>query len=120
MEARPWAPFYSLQDRFSLEYSEDPVDAPSLVVQLAHSVLKRLQEEGSLDSSEEPSGWAKELRVLAAGAAGKPSPIATSESPSPSPTPSPRRRRRTSSSKELEAANGLYEDIKGHPREDED
>lgn len=111
MEARPWEHSYSLPDKFSLEYSEDPVDAPSLVVQLAHSVLRRLQEEGSRVSSDEPSVSETELTDLVAAAGGKPLPIATSESPSPSPTPSPRRPRRTSSSNEsgpARAPNGRF------------
>ena len=111
MEGRPWEHSYSLPDRFSLEYSADPVDAPSLVVQLAHSVLKRLQEEGSLASSEERSDSETMLADLVVAAGGRPLPIATSESPSPSPTPSPRRPRKTSSSNEsgpARAANGRF------------
>lgn len=117
MEARPWEHFYSLPDKFSLEYSEDPVDAPSLVVQLAHSVLKRLQEEDSQASSE-PADYleATTLQDLVVAAGGKPSPIATSESPSPSPTPSPRKPRKTSSSNESgprRAPNGRFSPNEG-------
>ena len=110
MEVRPWEHSYSLPDRFSLEYSEDPVDAPSLVVQLAHSVLRRLQEEASQASSApEDSSEETMLQDLVVAAGGKPLPIATSESPSPSPTPSPRRPRKTSSSNEY----GPHRDTNG-------
>lgn len=121
MEARPWQPFSYLLDRFSPESSADPVDAPWLVVQLAQSVLKRLQEEASPGSSADSSAEMEDLRDLVAAAGGKLLPTATSESPSPLPTPSARKQLKTSSSNGSEAADDeLYIDIKGHTREDED
>lgn len=118
MEARPWELCYSLPDKFSLEYSADPVDAPSLVVQLAHSVLRLSLVEDSLASSVGPSVLEEKISHLAAGGAGRPLPTATSELPSPSPTPSPRRRRRTSSSSEsaqARANNGRFSADEGEP-----
>jgi len=108
MEVRPWQHFYSSPEQSLSESSEVLDGVPSLVVQLAHSALRLLQEEASQDSSE-VSSEAVELTDLVVAAGGKPLPIATSESPSPSPTPSPRRPQRTSSF----SASGPHRDTTG-------
>lgn len=110
MEVRPWQHFYSSPEQSLSESSEVLDGVPSLVVQLAHSALRLLQEEASQASSAE-SLEGVELTDLVVAAGGKPLPIATSESPSPSQTPSPRRPRRTSFSSEsgqARAASGRF------------
>ena len=109
MEGRPWQHFYSSPEQSLSESSEVLDGVPSLVAQLAHSVLRLLQEEGSPDSSAALEDGSLTDLVVAAG--GKPLPIATSGSPSPSPTPSPRRPRRISSSSasvQARANNGRF------------
>ncbi len=85
--------------------------APYLVVALALSQLKSLQEEGSLDSSASAEE-AEDLQVFWADhgvdVAARPLPIQTSGSLSQSPTPSQRKLPRTSSSNESgQARDGL-------------
>ena len=104
MEGRPWLHFYSSPGQSLPESSEALDGVPSLVAQLAHSVLRLLQEEASPASSAALEDESLMDLVVAAG--GKPLPIATSGSPSPSPTPSPRRPQRTSSSSESGQARG--------------
>jgi len=110
-----WPHSYSSQEQSSLasdgEHWAGPAVVPSLVLELARSLLKNLLEEAFQDSSEweaveeeAPASW----EVHVEDGVGRLSQTQTSVSPSQLPTPSPRKQLRTSSSSESgQARNSL-------------